>query len=171
VSGLRFFARRLLQGLLILWIVTSATFVLMHLSPGGPAMLADPKLGPVERAAIEERLGLNLPLPAQYLAWHRNLLKGDLGQSYLYQTPASRTVLERVPNTLLLAGIALIVSILISVPLGIRAGLKPGGAVDRVLELVSFAALSLPTFWYGILLIILFAALWHLLPAGGIATP
>jgi len=171
VSGLRFFARRLLQGLLILWIVTSATFVLMHLSPGGPAMLADPKLGPVERAAIEERLGLNLPLPAQYLAWHRNLLKGDLGQSYLYQTPASRTVLERVPNTLLLAGIALIVSILIALPLGIRAGLKPGGAVDRVLELVSFAALSLPTFWYGILLIILFAALWHLLPAGGIATP
>jgi peptide/nickel transport system permease protein len=134
-------------------------------------MLADPKLGPVERAAIEERLGLDLPLPAQYLAWHRNLLKGDLGQSYLYQTPASSTVLERVPNTLMLAGTALLVSILISLPLGIHAGLRPGGFADRVLEVASFAALSLPTFWYGIILIIPFAALWHLLPAGGIATP
>lgn len=171
MSGFRFFARRLAQGILILWVVTSATFVLMHLAPGGPAMLADPKLGPVERAAIEERLGLDLPLPAQYLAWHRNLLRGDLGQSYLYQTPAGGTVLARVPNTLLLAGSALLLSVLIAVPFGIRAGLRPGGATDRVLELVSFAALSLPTFWYGIVLIIVFAAVGHLLPAGGMVTP
>lgn len=169
--GFGFFARRLVQGLLILWIVTTATFVLMHLAPGGPAMLADPKLGPVERAAIEERLGLHQPLPAQYLTWHRNLLSGDLGQSYLYQTPAGRTVLSRVPNTLLLAGSALLLSILLAVPLGIRAGRKPGGATDRVLELVTFAALSLPTFWYGIVLIMIFAAVAHLLPAGGMATP
>ncbi len=171
MSGFSFFARRLVQGLLILWLVTTATFVLMHLAPGGPSMLADPKLGPVERAAIEERLGINLPLPAQYLAWHRNLLKGDLGQSYLYQTPAGRTVLARVPNTLLLAGSALFLSILIAVPFGIRAGLMPGGATDRLLEFVSFAALSLPTFWYGIVLIMIFAAVGHLLPAGGAATP
>jgi peptide/nickel transport system permease protein len=171
VSGFRFFARRLVQGVLILWMVTTATFVLMHLAPGGPSMLADPKLGPVERAAIEERLGLNLPLPAQYLAWHRNLLKGDLGQSYLYQTPAGGTVLARVPNTLLLAASALLLSILIAVPFGIRAGLRPGGPTDRLLELVSFTALSLPTFWYGIVLIMVFAAVGHLLPAGGVATP
>jgi peptide/nickel transport system permease protein len=171
VSGLGFFARRLVQGLVILWMVTTATFVLMHLAPGGPSMLADPKLGPVERAAIEERLGLNLPLPAQYLAWHRNLLQGDLGRSYLYETPAGRTVLDRVPNTLLLAGSALLLSILIAVPFGIRAGLAPSGPTDRILELVSFAALSLPTFWYGIVLIMVFAAVGHLLPAGGVATP
>lgn len=171
MSGLGFFARRLVQGLLILWIVTTATFILMHLSPGGPSILADPKLSPVERQAIERRLGLDRPLAAQYLAWHRNLLRGDLGQSYLYQTPAGRAVLDRVPNTLLLAVIALLVSILVAVPLGIRAGRWPGGATDRVLELASLAALSLPTFWYGIILIILFAAVGHLLPAGGIATP
>ena len=171
MSGFRFFARRLVQGLVILWMVTTATFVLMHLAPGGPSMLADPKLGPVERAAIEERLGINLPLPAQYFAWHRNLLRGDLGQSYLYQAPAGRTVLARVPNTLLLAGSALVLGILIAVPFGIRAGLTPGGATDRVLEFASFAALSLPTFWYGIVLIMVFAAVGHLLPAGGMATP
>jgi peptide/nickel transport system permease protein len=171
VSGFRFLARRLAQGLLILWMVSSATFILMHLAPGGPSMLADPKLGPVERAAIEARLGLDLPLPAQYVAWHRNLLKGDLGQSYLYQTPAGSTVLARVPNTLLLAGSALLVSVLLAVPLGIRAGLRPGRSFDRLMEFVSVGALSLPTFWYGIVLIMIFAAMGHLLPAGGTATP
>lgn len=171
MSGVGFLARRLVQGFLVLWMVTTATFVLMHLAPGGPSMLADPKLGPVERAAIEQRLGLNLPLPAQYLAWHRNLLRGDLGESYLYQTPAAGTVLARVPNTLLLAGSALFLSLLLAVPFGVRAGLAPGGRFDRTLELASFAALSLPTFWYGIVLILIFAAVGHLLPAGGMTTP
>ena len=167
----RFVLRRLLQGLAVLWIVTTATFILLHLAPGGPAILADPKLSPVERQAIEHRLGLDRPLPVQYLAWHRNLLRGDLGKSYLYQTPAGRTVLERVPNTLLLTGLALTLSLLIALPLGSWAGRHPGKPADRLLELASFTALSLPTFWFGIVLIILFAALWHLLPAGGMATP
>ncbi len=171
MSGAGFLARRLAQGLIVLWIVTSATFALMHLAPGGPSILADPKLSPVERRAIEERLGLDRPLPEQYLAWHRNLLRGDLGRSYMYETPAGRTVVERVPNTLLLAGLALALSLALAVPLGVRAGRRPGGPADRVLDLASLAALSLPTFWFGIVLIILFAALWHLLPAGGMTTP
>src|SRR5262249_38312822 len=144
VSGLRFLLRRMLQGVLVLWIVTSATFALIHVAPGGPAILADPKLAPLERQAIEHRLGIDRPLGQQSLAWHRNLLRGDLGQSYLYQTPAFATVLSRVPNTLLLAGLALLVSLLLAVPLGVRAGLRPGGAVDRLLDGLSFVALSLP---------------------------
>jgi len=171
VGYLRFFARRVLQGLAVLWIVTTGTFVLLHLAPGGPAILADPKLSPVERQAIEHRLGLDRPLAAQYLAWHANLLRGDLGQSYSYQTPAARTVLERIPNTLLLAGLALALSLLVAIPCGTYAGRHPGGRADRLLGLASFTALSLPTFWFGIVLIILFAALWHLLPAGGMTTP
>jgi peptide/nickel transport system permease protein len=163
--------RRLAQGLLVIWIVTSASFLLIHLAPGGPSILADPKLSPVERRAVEARLGLDRPLAVQYLTWHRNLLRGDLGRSYLYQTPAGRTALERVPDTALLAGAALLLSLALAVPLGVYAGRRPGGAADRLLGLASFAALSVPTFWFGIMLIILFAALWHLLPAGGTATP
>ncbi len=169
MSALRFLLRRVLQGLLVLWIVTSATFVLIHLAPGGPAILADPKLAPVERQAIEHRLGLDRPLAVQYLAWHRNLLRGDLGQSYLYQTAAVRTVLGRLPNTLLLAGLALLVSLSLAVPGGVWAGLRPGSPGDRLLGGLSFVGLSLPPFWFGIVLIILFAALWHLLPAGGMS--
>ena len=123
----RFLSRRLAQGLAVLWIVTTATFVLLHLAPGGPAVLADPKLSPVERQAIEHRLGLDRPLGAQYVAWHANLLRGDLGQSYLYQTPAGKTVLERIPNTVLLAGLALGLSLVIAIPCGTYAGRRPGG--------------------------------------------
>lgn len=168
---IRFLAQRLIQGLVVLWIVTTTTFVLIHLAPGGPAILADPKLTPVERQAIEARLGLDQPLPVQYLVWHRNLLRGDLGRSYLYQTPAAATVLARLPNTLLLAGLALLVSLLVAVPLGVHVGRRIGGVADRMLGVASFVALALPPFWFGIVLIILFAAFWHLLPAGGAATP
>lgn len=167
----RFIVQRILQGLIVLWIVTTTTFVLIRLAPGGPAILADPKLSPTERHAIEERLGLDQPLPVQYLAWHRNLLRGDLGRSYLYQTPAASTVLQRVPNTLLLAGLALVLSLLVAIPLGVYAGRRTGGPADRGLEIASFVVLSLPPFWFGIVLIILFAALWHVLPAGGAMTP
>ena len=164
-------ARRLAQGVVVIWIVTSATFLLIHLAPGGPSILADPKLSPVERREVERRLGLDRPLPVQYLTWHRNLLRGDLGRSYLYQTPAGRTALAQVPDTVLLAGIALLLSLAVAVPVGVYAGRRPGSPADRLLGLGSFAALSVPTFWFGIMLIILFGALWHLLPAGGISTP
>lgn len=168
---IRFVVQRVLQGLVVLWIVTTTTFVLIRLAPGGPGILADPKLSPTERRAIEERLGLDQPLPVQYLAWHRNLLRGDLGRSYLYQTPAASTVLQRVPNTLLLAGLALVLSLLLAIPLGVYAGRRTGSSADRGLEIASFVVLSLPPFWFGIVLIILFAALWHILPAGGATTP
>jgi peptide/nickel transport system permease protein len=171
VAHLRFLLRRAVQGLAVIWIVTTITFALIHLAPGGPSILADPKLSPVERRAAEERLGLDRPLAVQYLVWQRNLLRGDLGRSYLYQTPAGRTALARVPNTALLAGLALLLSLAVAVPAGIYAGRRPGSAADRLLGLGSFAALSVPTFWFGIVLIILFAALWHLLPAGGTSTP
>ena len=166
-----FAARRLLQGLVVLWIVTTSTFALIRLAPGGPSILADPKLAPVERMALEHRLGLDRPLMVQYAAWHLDLLRGDLGRSFLYQTPAGRTVLERVPNTLLLAGLALLLSLAVAVPLGVHSGLHTGGLADRVLGMLTFAALSVPPFWFGIVLIIVFAALLHVLPAGGASTP
>ena len=168
---LRFAARRLAQSLVVLWIVTTSTFVLIRLAPGGPSILADPKLSPVERQAIEARLGLDRPLAEQYLHWHLNLVRGDLGRSFLYQTPAAGTVLARVPNTLLLVGLAIALSLAVAVPLGVFTGLRVGSLADRSLSVLTFAALSVPPFWFGIVLIILFAALWHLLPAGGAATP
>ncbi len=166
-----FLLRRLLQGLLVLWLVTTATFLLIHAAPGGPAVLADPKLSAVERRAIEERLGVDQPLPIQYLRWHARLIRGDLGRSFLYQTPTLATVTSRLPNTLVLVAVALLAALTIAVPVGLAVGTRPGGRLDRLVGLVNFTSLAIPPFWFGILAILLVAARWRLLPAGGMVTP
>lgn len=167
----RYVLRRLSYAITVLVVVTTLTFVLFHLAPGGPSILADPKLSPVERAAVERQLGLDQPLWVQYVRWNGQLLSGNLGRSFLYHTSNVSTILTRLPNTLLLSGFALLVSLLVAVPLGIYAALHPGRPVDRMVDWVSALGLSMPTFWLGILLIILFAAQLHLLPAGGRTTP
>jgi peptide/nickel transport system permease protein len=166
-----FLLRRLGHGLLVLWLVTTATFLLLQLSPGGPSVLADPKLTAVERAVIERELGLDQPPLTQYLRWQRGLLRGDLGRSFLYQTPTLTTILERLPATLLLVGTALAASILVSLTLGLLVTRRPGAPLDRIVTTLSFAALALPTFWLAIVAILIVAAKFHLLPAGGAATP
>ena len=163
--------RRLLHGVLVLWLVTTATFTLIHAAPGGPAVLADPKLTAIERAAIEHQLGLDRPIAEQYVRWHLNLLRGDMGRSFLYQTPTLPTVLGRLPNTLLLVTISLVVSLALALPIGIRVGRNPGGALDRLVTTLNFTSLALPTFWFGIVAILIFAVRWRLLPAGGMVTP
>ncbi len=164
-------AARLLQGLIVLWIVTTATFVLIHAAPGGPAVLADPKLSAVERAAIETQLGIDRPLPVQYLTWQSNVVRGNLGRSFLYQTPILETVLDRLPNTILLVALAVAVALLIAVPVGLYVGARPDSPIDRVVTVVNFTALAIPPFWFGIVALMVVAARWRLLPAGGMMTP
>jgi len=159
------------QALVVVWLVTTATFALVHAAPGGPSVLADPKLGPTERAALERELGLDRPVAVQYLRWQGALLRGDLGKSFLYQTPTLDTVLARLPNTLLLVGPALLLAIAIAVPLGVLTGRRPGGTLDRLVTAINFTSLAIPAFWIGIVLILVVAARWRLLPAGGMVTP
>jgi peptide/nickel transport system permease protein len=165
-----FLLRRLLHALTVVFLVTTVTFVIVHAAPGGPAILADPKLGPVERAEIEARLGLDRPLPVQYAAWMGSVVRGDLGRSFLYQTPNVETILQRLPNTLLLAGSALVLTLVLALPLGLYAAARPGSMADRVLATCSFVSMAIPTFWLAIAMIFVFAVLWRVLPAGGAAT-
>ncbi|MEO8450275.1 MAG: ABC transporter permease [Gemmatimonadota bacterium] len=167
----RFLVQRVLYGALTLWVVTTATFLLIQAAPGGPAILADPKLGPVERHAIEVRLGLDQPLGIRYLTWHRNVARGDFGRSFLYQTPAIDTIRGRLPNTVLLTGLALVAALGFAMPLAVAVGRRPGGWLDRSLAAINFTTLAIPAFWFGIVLILLVAARWRLLPAGGMSTP
>lgn len=151
-------------------VVTTLTFVIVHLAPGGPAILADPKLAVAERAELERQLGLDRPLPEQYARWVGRTLRGDLGRSFLYQTPNLETIVDRLPNTLLLASAALVLTLVIAVPLGAVAASRPGSVLDRLLSLVSVASMAIPTFWLGIGAIFLFAVRLHVLPAGGATT-
>jgi peptide/nickel transport system permease protein len=162
-----FLLRRALHALTVLFVVCTATFVLVHAAPGGPAVLADPKLTADEQAAIEERLGLDRPVVQQYGLWMARVARGDLGESFLYEVPNRRAIAERLPNTALLAGTALALSLLLAVPLGLWCAMRRGGWVDRAVSGLAFVAMSVPTFWLAIGAIFTFAIAIPLFPAGG----
>ncbi len=167
---LPFLIRRLGHGLLVLLLVSTATFGIMTAAPGGPSLLADPKLSTAERAEIETRLGLDQPAGVRYVRWLGRAVRGDLGASFLYQTSSIETIGSRLPPTLLLAGTALLISILIGVPVGMSAASRPGSLLDRSVTLLSGIALAVPAFWLGLLLILVFAVWARVLPAGGAVT-
>ena len=165
-----FVLRRALHAVVVLFVVCTATFAIMHAAPGGPSLLADPKLSVEERRAVELRLGLDRSIPEQYVRWIGRVARGDLGHSFLYQTPTTSTIADRLPNTLVLAGAAILLMVVIAVPLGVLAASRPGGWLDRVTAAASFTFLAMPAFWLGIMLIVLLAVTIPLFPAGGVAT-
>lgn len=165
-----FLVRRLGHGLFVLLLVSTVTFAIMMAAPGGPSLLADPKLSVAERAAIETRLGLDQPATVQYTRWLGRAVRGDLGASFLYQTSSLATISARLPQTLLLAGTALLLTIGVGIPFGISAAARPGSFLDRFVTLSSGIALAVPAFWLGLMLILVFAVWARALPAGGAVT-
>lgn len=165
-----FLVRRVAHALLVLLVVCSVTFGIVHAAPGGPSLLADPKLSAVEREAIARRLGVDRPLTEQYVRWMARLAQGDLGNSFLYETSTLSTIAQRLPNTVLLAGTALLLSIVVALPLAAWCAERPGGALDRVVGALALGAISVPVFWLGIVLILVVAVYAGLLPAGGAST-
>jgi peptide/nickel transport system permease protein len=166
----RYLLRRLGHALTVILVVCTVTFIIIQAAPGGPAVLADPKLSAVERQAIEQRLGLDRPLPEQYARWLGRVARGDLGVSFLYEAPNVTTVTARLPNTALLAGAAILLSIATAIPIGLWCAARPRGRLDRVISGIAFVAMAVPTFWLAIGLIFVFAVVWRVLPAGGAFT-
>jgi peptide/nickel transport system permease protein len=162
-----YIVRRLGQAVVLLWIVTVVTFVLIHTAPGGPAMLQNPDLGRDQIVRIRANLGLDDPLPVQYVRWLRAAARGDFGRSYNTVEPVLRLVATRLPNTLLLTGLALGVAVLAAVPLGVLSATRRNTPVDRAIAAVSFMGISTPVFWLGIVLIVVFSVQLKALPAGG----
>ena len=154
----------------MLLLVSAVTFGIMMAAPGGPSLLADPKLSVAERSAIEQQLGLDQPPTVQYTRWLGRAVRGDFGSSFLYQTPSLTTIRSRLPQTLLLAGAALLVSIVVGIPLGLLTAARAGGVLDRVVTVICGIALAVPAFWSGLMLLLVFAVWAHLLPAGGAVT-
>jgi peptide/nickel transport system permease protein len=166
-----FILRRLLLAIPTLIGVTLITFAILHLAPGGPAYaLAGQDATPAQIAAITHQLGLDQPWPMQYAHWAGGLLHGDLGFSYLRQQPVTTLIGERLPATMLLMGCALVVSILVAIPLGVWQAFRRNTAFDRGASLAVFIAWSMPTFWFGTILIAVFAVTLRWLPVGGLQT-
>jgi peptide/nickel transport system permease protein len=162
--------RRLIQAVAVLFIVSVVTFGLIHSAPGGPAMLANPELSSEQVAQMTEELELDDPIIVQYLRWLGNVLQGDFGNSYSAIKPVTTVIAERLPNTAILAFTALTLAVVIAIPLGVLSAIRRNSALDRIVAALSFMGISVPVFWLGIMLIILFSLRLGWLPSGGINT-
>jgi peptide/nickel transport system permease protein len=159
-----------IQGAIVLLFVSAITFLLVNLAPGGPSSLMRMDATPEQRAALSKRLGLDDPIPVRYAQWLARAVRGDLGTSLSSSEPVSFRIGQRLPNTLLLAGTALVVSILVGIPLGVIAALRRNSVPDFLVALVSVMGLSVPAFWLGIILILILSVNLNWLPSSGIAT-
>jgi peptide/nickel transport system permease protein len=147
--------------------ITFVVFGLLHAS-GDPAfILLPPEATPEHRAAFRHAYGLDQPLPLQYVAYVRRLAQGDFGESFSFREPALRVVLRRLPGTLELTVAAMVIAILVAIPAGVVAAMKRGTAWDRGLMALSLLGQSVPTFWLGMMMILVFAVQLRLLPVSG----
>lgn len=165
--------RRLLQTLLVFIGLSFFCFYLMTLMPGDPVDLmvsSNPKMSSADVARLKTLYGLDQPVHTRYYHWVETIARGDLGYSRTYRIPVSELIGPRLMNTFYLSLLSLIVSLVISVPLGMWSALKAGRKVDYIINFFSFAGISVPSFWLAIVLIIAFAVKWPLFPAGGTFT-
>lgn len=166
--------RRTGGALVLVVLVVSLTFFLLHMAPGSPAdALVTGQYGnqAAAKARIERALGLDRPLHEQYLAWLGGVLRGDLGTSFASGRPVARILAEALPNTLLLALAAVLVDYLVALPLGVWAARRRGRAADHALRLGALVLYSVPVFWLGLMALLLLAFRWPLFPAGHMASP
>jgi len=160
--------RRLPSLLLTLLLISLVTFVVVQVIPGDPAQLMLGTEAPPEALAeLRAQLGLDRPPLLQYLSWLVGVLRGNLGVSLRHGRPVATLIAERLPVTLSLATLSLTLAVLLAMPLGVLAAIRQHSALDYGVLVFAQAGLALPSFWIGILLILLFALSWRWLPSGG----
>jgi peptide/nickel transport system permease protein len=168
----KYIFHRLFQLIPLLIGVSLISFFVMHLAPGDPtALFTDPNIDPIELARIRANWGLDKPVIVQYFYWLGNVLHGDFGTSYMTGQPVISEILQRLPNTLLLMVTSYVLTLLITVPLGVISAVKKGSWFDNVVTILSFAGMATPSFWLGLMLMLLFAVRLGWLPAVGMYDP
>jgi ABC-type dipeptide/oligopeptide/nickel transport system permease component len=166
-----FLVRRLLLTLPVIWIVVTLVFALIHLVPGDPiAQMLGDGAPPQEVQRLRKELGLDRPILEQYTTYIFGLVKGDLGVSFRNQQPVSRSIAQRFPATIQLTIAAILVSLLVSIPMGVAGAVNRGRLTDKAIGVFSLFGVSLPNFALGPLLILLFSIALGLLPVSGRGT-
>lgn len=159
------------QVAIVMLLISFFSFAIIDLAPGDiSSMYLSPDMTEAEQQAVKEMLGLDKSMPEQYLAWLGEALKGNFGQSLAYKQPVMPMLTKRLPDTILLMGSSLLVSLAISVPLGLIAGYKKNTWIDNLISGFAYFGMSVPNFYFGMLLIILFSATLHWLPTSGMHT-
>ena len=166
---LRFGVRRLVQAIPLLLLIIAINFTLIHSAPGDPVdvLLGQTDASPALIAQLREEFGLDKPVSTQLATYYGKVLRLDLGQSFRFREPVLGLIVSRLPATLLLMGSALVVSTLLAIALGVVAALKPYSGLDNVTTFVALAGYSMPVFWLGQLLLIVFSLQLDWFPAQG----
>jgi peptide/nickel transport system permease protein len=167
-----FLLHRLALVLPTLFFVSVVVFGLQQLLPGDPALaMAGEDRDPAVIAFLRQKYHLDDPLPARYVLWIQGVLAGDLGESIRIKRPVRDLVLEKLPVTAELAALAMVIALSIGLPMGILAAVRNDSAIDYAATMAALWGRSIPNFWLGILLILLFSVEWGLLPASGFVSP
>ena len=161
-----FLIRRLLRFVVVCVGVSLVTFAILHAS-GDPVALIMPEAPEADRAKLREALGLSDPLPTQFVRFVSNAARGDFGRSFFHREPAFRLVVERMPTTLALTSLAVVLALAVALPVGIVSAVRRNTLVDHGATAIVMLGQSMPVFWIGIMLMLLFAVQWRLLPVSG----
>jgi peptide/nickel transport system permease protein len=167
----RYILGRVAQLLVSLLVVVTFVFLLSRLSGDPVQLMLDVTATEQEKQALRARLGLDQPLAVQYVVYLRGMATGDFGRSVLSRRPVLEHIWERLPNTLTLGAVAIVFSVVIGVPVGVYSAVKRGTALDHGARVVAVMGQAVPTFWLGIMLILVFGVWLAWLPPGGKAGP
>ena len=166
----QYLIRRVIHAVFIIWGCATLVFFLLRLIPGDPVIqMLGPEYTPEAADALERRLGLDEPVYVQYGKWFGNVLTGDLGHSIATGETVTGAIQTGLPKTLSIALVSFLIAVLIALPAGIIAALKRNSAIDYAASVVAFVGVSMPSFWLGIVLILIFAVRLNWLPAIGYA--
>jgi ABC-type dipeptide/oligopeptide/nickel transport system permease component len=163
----QYILRRAGYAVLSLFLLSVTIFFFVRVTGDPAALLVEPGASPGDIAAIHHQFGLDRPLLVQYGLFMASLAHGDLGQSFYYQVPVMQIYLQRLPNSLILAAVAMAFSLVIGIPSGILASVRVGRFWDQAGKLFVLLGLSMPSFWVGLLLILLFSVILGWLPSSG----
>ena len=165
---LKYCLKKVGQLAIVMLLISFFSFAIIDLAPGDiSSMYLTPDMTETERQLITEKLGLDKSMPEQYFGWLTEAIQGNFGVSLSYNTPVAPMLLRRLPSTILLMGTSLLVSLLLSTPLGLIAGYKKNTWVDNAISSFAYFGMSIPSFYFGMLMIILFTATLHWLPSSG----
>lgn len=165
---MRFIAKRLCIGILVVLFVTVLVFAIMQAMPGDTIdLMVDTRVSAEKVAEIKAQWGLDEPPVVQYFYWLGNVLKGDLGTSISLKQSVSALIIQRLPYTLMLTGAALVIEYLLAIPLGLLAAVKKNKLTDKVLTVSTIVLWSMPPFWLGVLFILIFSIWLGILPISG----
>lgn len=168
---IKYCLKKLGQLAIVMLLISFFSFAIIDLAPGDiSSMYLTEDMSETEKQIVIEKLGLDKSMPEQYMSWLTEVLRGNFGVSLSFKAPVLPMLLKRLPSTILLMGTSLLVSLALSIPLGLVAGYKKNTWVDNIISGFAYFGMSIPSFYFGMLLIILFTATLHWLPSSGMHT-